>query len=230
MTVNYGRIEATQSRMDTVARRTTMSLEILDVGQANELKLAFRRNGFNNEQVKQLCEGNILAQVLSVLNGVMEIVPRKFPTWRRITIGLHKTVAELRKALEDGGFQISEYTGRVFAGMKLAEVVTELELVIVSVAELGFLNGATFEQIVKRAKELGLELCLVEAGTALRLAYKDQPNGEWLWIAMEPVADAGGRLSVLRVVRDDGGLWLGTRWFDPQYVWRPASRLVFCRK
>ena len=51
------------------------NLETLDVGQANELKLAFRRHGWTNEELKRLCEGNILAKVRSVQLGFSEIKP-----------------------------------------------------------------------------------------------------------------------------------------------------------
>lgn len=50
-------------------------LETLDVGQANELKLAFRRNDFSNEDVKRLSEGAFLADVRKVLLGHAEIKP-----------------------------------------------------------------------------------------------------------------------------------------------------------
>lgn len=49
------------------------TLETLDVGQANELKLAFRRTGWTNEELKRLCEGNILADVRNVLLGHAEV-------------------------------------------------------------------------------------------------------------------------------------------------------------
>lgn len=42
---------------------------MLDVGQANELKLAFRRADYSNDDIKRLCEGNILADVRRVLLG-----------------------------------------------------------------------------------------------------------------------------------------------------------------
>ena len=51
------------------------NLETLDVGQANELKLAFRRTGWTNEDVKWLCEGDILVNIRNVRLGCAEIKP-----------------------------------------------------------------------------------------------------------------------------------------------------------
>jgi hypothetical protein len=67
--------QATSFIKNTVAlRRMTMSnLETLDVGQANELKLAFRRTGWSNEEIKRLCEGNTLTDVRQVLLGRAEV-------------------------------------------------------------------------------------------------------------------------------------------------------------
>lgn len=46
---------------------------MLDVSQAAELKLAFRRNGWNNAEIKTLSEGDLLADVLKVVKGQAEI-------------------------------------------------------------------------------------------------------------------------------------------------------------
>lgn len=46
---------------------------MLDVSQAHELKLAFRRNGWTNSDIKALCEGDILSDVLGVVKGHAEI-------------------------------------------------------------------------------------------------------------------------------------------------------------
>jgi hypothetical protein len=54
-------------------RRTTMSDLMLDVGQANELKLAFRKANYTNDDIKRLCEGNVLADVRNVLLGHAEV-------------------------------------------------------------------------------------------------------------------------------------------------------------
>ncbi|MFA6081855.1 MAG: hypothetical protein WC773_00355 [Patescibacteria group bacterium] len=42
---------------------------MLDVGQANELKLAFRRCGWTNEEIKKLSEGDTLVGVRQVIRG-----------------------------------------------------------------------------------------------------------------------------------------------------------------
>jgi len=46
---------------------------MLDVSQAVELKLAFRRHGWTNAQIKTLSEGDILGDVLKVIKGQAEI-------------------------------------------------------------------------------------------------------------------------------------------------------------
>lgn len=46
---------------------------MLDVGQAEELKLAFRRHDWTNANIKSLCEGDILGDVLKVVKGNAEI-------------------------------------------------------------------------------------------------------------------------------------------------------------
>jgi hypothetical protein len=45
------------------------SMDLLDVGQANEFKLACRRNDFTPEDLKWLCEGDNLANVRRVRLG-----------------------------------------------------------------------------------------------------------------------------------------------------------------
>src|SRR3989338_1525835 len=46
---------------------------MLDVGQANELKLAFRRAGYTNADIKKLCEDDLLARLLPVVHGNAKI-------------------------------------------------------------------------------------------------------------------------------------------------------------
>jgi len=52
----------------------------MGTGQAHELAMAFDRNGWDAEDVKMLSEGSCLAEVLKVLRGQADIVPRPVPT------------------------------------------------------------------------------------------------------------------------------------------------------
>ena len=61
---------------------------------------------------------------------------------------------------------------------------TDVDLIVMSVTDLGFPEGASLKDIYAKARALGLYLCPVEVGPQLRLQYHDQPQDEPLFIAM----------------------------------------------
>ncbi len=153
----------------------------------------------------------------------------KLPTWRTVKLGTHKSVEALTKAIETGGSQLSNWARDISNKVTLAKAVSEVELVTVTVAELGFPKGATRKDIYDRAISLGLSLCPAEVGMQLRLRYEDQPKGEWLLVAMEPIADSGVGLCVFYIGHDGDGRWLNTDSGHPGYVWHAGRRWVFLR-
>ncbi len=50
---------------------------MLDVSQAHEFKLACRRSGLTNADIKRMCEGDLLAKLLPVVRGLGEVVITK---------------------------------------------------------------------------------------------------------------------------------------------------------
>jgi hypothetical protein len=75
----------------------------------------------------------------------------------------------------------------------LSRTRTEVDLVVLSVSELGFgKEGASLKDIYARAQTLGFTLCPPEVGPQLRLQYLEQPPGEVVHIAMEPIAKYDG--------------------------------------
>ncbi len=158
------------------------------------------------------------------------IVPREFKTWKKVTLGTHKSAEDISKALTDGGFRIGNYAAQILKKTAIAETETEIELVLVTVAELGFNKATRRDAIYDRAKELGLDLVPAEAGPQLRRQYTDQPMDEWMVMAMEPVPDSDGDLSVFSVARFGGGQWLSTHCGGPGDVWSPDYRWVFARR
>jgi hypothetical protein len=155
-------------------------------------------------------------------------------TWRTIKLGTGlKTADDFIKVLKKADCEITDW-GKDIIGKPAFTVATEemeVELVNVSGAELGFTSNVTRADIYKRAVELGLDLCPNEVGPQLRLQYKDQPEGEWLLVAMEPIIGSGGGLSVFIVGRDGGGeLWLDGYDGHPGDVWGPGGRWLFLRR
>ena len=162
----------------------------------------------------------------------VKAIEQSFAIWKTIKLGTGlKTANDFRKALKQNGCKIGDWGDDILSkpAFTASETETEVNLVVVSVAELGFKEGATRKDIYERAISLGLELCPNEVGPQLRLQYKDQPNGEWLRIAMEPISVSDGDLSIFHVGHDDGDLWLDGRHGDPDHFWYGLDRFVFVR-
>lgn len=165
-------------------------------------------------------------------NGGRVIVANTFPTWKTIKLGTSlKNADDFRRDFTAGGFRIGNWGNDILGkhAFKVSDTEMQVDLVNVSVAELGFKDGATFKDACERAISLGLELCPNEVGPQLRRQYKDQPKGEWLRIAMKPIADSDGHLFVFYVERDDDGLWLRGGSGGPGHFLFGGSRLVFVR-
>jgi len=151
-------------------------------------------------------------------------------TLKILKVGVIKTHDGYLKAFKAAGAQVSDWVKKIFPKVPLAQTETEYELVEVSVAELGFTDWTRYDVICKRALEFGFGLCPAEVALALRLAYLDQPNGEWLAVAMEAIADPDGCLGVLGVYRGADGLWLRASGGRPGHEFHPEYRLVFVRR
>jgi hypothetical protein len=96
--------------------------------------------------------------------------------------------------------------------------------------DLGFgEDGATVQEIYARALQIGLELCPAEVGPILRLNYLDQPVGEFLNIAMRPIARYDGELVDLTVGNGGAGLLLIGGDGEPGLVLAGRIRFVFVR-
>lgn len=159
-----------------------------------------------------------------------EVSHATFPVFKTITLGTGlSTAKDFHKALKDAGCKIGTWGDDTLGQRAFAASAerTEVNLVSVTVAELGFKKGATRREIYERAQELGLSLCPAEVGPQLRLQYLDQPLGEWLIIGMEPIADSDGGLSVFGVGRGGGGRWLGGGDGIPDDFWDGGDRFVF---
>lgn len=208
---------------------------MLDVGQANELKLAFRRAGFTNRDIKKLCEGRLLTDVLAVIHGTYRIIPispGELKIFKTLKIARGSMATEVyRRVIEEAGGKISDWARELIidAGFRTLCEDTEFDLVVLSVHELGFPEGATLHQIDNRAKEYGLAPCPPELGPELRVQYMDQPKEELLCIFMRPIANSRCQWSVFSVYHDPGGRWLHAEHASSGKEWRYQQRFVFVK-
>ncbi len=155
-----------------------------------------------------------------------------------------KTGEQLEAELKQAGINISDYARymmfsddfkksllenpeEVDPAKQILKKAEYVDVVRLTVADLGFNGNATTEQIFNRAEQLGLELCPPAVGPHYRLQYKDQSMNEWLRIAMKQISDRNGRPSVFDLGHDASGLRLDDSWARPTIKWDPDDEFVF---
>lgn len=137
--------------------------------------------------------------------------PAAIPIWRTITLGAHTGVEAYRDALDAAGIKVGVSADEILGrpAFAYATMTLQVELALISVAELGLdAEVASQSEVYALAKRIGLELCPAEVGPRLRLDYRDQPLGEALDVAMEPVATYSGEPTILALVNFGSGLAL----------------------
>ncbi len=153
--------------------------------------------------------------------------------WKTIRLGTGlKTADDFRTALKKAGMKVSDWGNEILGNptFTTSETEVELDLVILSVAHLGFKGGAAGQHIVAMALEQGIELCPAEVGPQLRLQYLDQPKDDAFLIAMEPISDSDGLLSIFSIERGDSGrLGLLVNNGNPSCFWSGSQKFVFVR-
>jgi hypothetical protein len=128
------------------------------------------------------------------------LLPQKFKVWKTIRIGNFQNAEAIYMAFKQSKMFIGSWAEDILEEVALVTSETDINLVALSLEDLGFKKWADYKKICKRAKEMGLELCPAEAGPQLRLQYKDQSDAQFFIIAMEPIADSVGDLEVFEVV------------------------------
>ena len=115
-------------------------------------------------------------------------VPRTLPIWRTLKLGTYRSGEEYARALSSQPkMEIDRWAREMLADNEFtcAQEEAEVDIVAFTIRQLGFPQGANYQDICLRACECGLELCPAEVGPALRLTYAEQPKRNRLFIAMK---------------------------------------------
>ena len=154
------------------------------------------------------------------------------PVWKTITVGTFANSFALRNALDAAGCGIGDLAEEILARptFTLGATKTDVELVAVSAAELGFqTDTASLADIYARAQQLGFGLAAAEVAPQLRLQYFDQPIGEFFLIGMEPIKTWEGEPVILTVANGGAGLVLIGQDGSADAEIPVASRFLFVR-
>jgi hypothetical protein len=162
-------------------------------------------------------------------NGLDLRTQAPFYIWRTTTLGSYKGVNAYRNALDAANIKIGDAANEILGrpAFPYAGEKTVVELAIVSAAELGVESESSLTNFYNRARQLGLMLCPAEVALQLRLDYHDQPLGEALTIAMEPVNTYAGEPTILSLVNWGTGLALVGGTGRSDFMVPPSVRFVF---
>lgn len=154
----------------------------------------------------------------------------EFKIFKSISIGgVNKEV--LIQKLVDHGVQFNVYAHTLFAHPAFAvpEKPEAVDLVKISMSDLGFSEPHMFGDITKKANELGLKLCPLYLGAFLRLEYLEQPESPYLTIASAKPENDDEHPNGFYVRHLDGVLWLRGYRASDDYEWPLDSEFVFVK-
>lgn len=150
--------------------------------------------------------------------------------------------AELLAHLERAGIKLNALAEALLADVRFTTTlaVSRLELTTVTVADLGFAQGATFAQLVERASSQGLSVGPLELAPHLRLQWTGQQEGSAGYSPTQHRAPPGSVTVASEAPQGDrdipwgfylrrieGVLWLRGYRSWSGHVWRPQDAFVF---
>ncbi|MEO8637644.1 MAG: hypothetical protein ABI430_01950 [Candidatus Taylorbacteria bacterium] len=167
-----------------------------------------------------------------------EVVPDFLPVWRKFHVG-GKDKTQLRDALEQAGREVGEYASRLLdqEEYKTSPRAKDVLFAKVNLGFLGFQKKPTTKEwlypeffVEWSRKHLMdnwvMELCEPEDGPSIAYQFTNQPNGEILCVAHEPLL-VEGHARVFRVGGlDSGHSWLNLVFAKPGNEWHLDSELL----
>lgn len=163
-----------------------------------------------------------------------------YTNWRIEVGGFSK--GTVIKMLQEHSIELNAYAKKLFEDERFVTSDEKycVETVEMTVADLGFSEGATLLQIFERAGERGLGLCPLELAPYFRLQYVDQPEDMDGGLLSRNKAPTGSITVASPILSEEegfpkgfylrniaGALWLRGYNADEQHVWSPSDCFLF---
>lgn len=144
---------------------------------------------------------------------------------RELRVGGVSKDALLRR-LDEHSVSLNDYARALFAddGFKTSSRARVVRVAFTSLPEMGLPDGGTFDEILRRAAEVGLEPCPLEVAPHLRLDYLDQPVGPYLTVASRRLRPDPSTPNGFYLRRREDGLWLRGYRASPDHVYAADFR------
>ena len=152
-------------------------------------------------------------------------------TWT-VRIGVKESMRQYRDEFASAGIRTTHFAERMMRRMPLSPLEQELRIAVRSGSGLGQTEHERVRDTYARAARAGSSLCPAEAALALRIAYRDQPEGECLYVGMKSLGSGGGYDEIFALVQWEGEPWLTWSWTESgpsglPALWAPGHRRVY---
>lgn len=210
---------------------------MLDVGQTNDLKMAFRRAGWTPADIAKFCAGDCAARVLTVVRGE-GVVSQPAHLWSEkdgvitfLVTSDGTTGEEWIERLERKGLRVSDYAKSVLRSKKFQPTSGVTTLIAVFKGSLFTDDDRITQKIRAEAKKRDFTTPNVEVACLIREMFSDaeiEAMGLWWIVTMhEPIKDSVGGSLLLSADRRDGGRWLGAYDDRPDPGWSQHDGFAF---
>lgn len=152
--------------------------------------------------------------------------------------------SDLLATLRKHDIQLNQAAEALFEHRRFTTLTRQcvVEVAALSVAELGFRDGAPYGPLLASALERGLVECPLELGPHLRMQFLEQPDGAderpprhgrappgSITVASAPLDDTDETAKGFYLRRVERVLWLRGYWSWYGHIWHPEDVLVFSK-
>ncbi len=154
--------------------------------------------------------------------------------WKKINKIDFSDTKECLLNLKNKNYKVSPWIENIFDNNKLNyfEINYPINLVRVSLNDLGFKKHTELKNVYLKIKDMGLELVPPQIALFSRFLYDDQPTGEWLRFAtpLKSMIDSDGVPHLPKLGKALNFYFVETYWAYENAVFHSHNEFVFKKK